>query len=431
MSVLKSIKIVCAVIMMSLCSIQGFAQEIQKSTVGLGWSNNSVNAVVFRGKALTTYKDIQFTAYYNLEGKLVLAKRNLGDAQWQVQTTQYSGNVSDAHNSISIIVDNEGYVHVSWDQHNTKLRYAKSIKPFGLELSEELTMTGKQEERVTYPEFHKLSNGKLLFCYRSGESGRGNMVINEYNVATQQWTQLQNNLLDGEEQRSAYWQMTVGKNNTVYISWVWRETWDVSTNHDLCFAMSEDGGRTWKNSEGKAYTLPINAASAEVAFKIPQNSSLINQTSMTVDKKGNPYIATYWNSDSIPQYKIVYKRKGKWRLKETHFHKETFSLGGGGTKSIPIARPKVLVDNKTIYLLFRDEERNNKITLAASKICKDRWALTDVSESGVGQWEPNYDDSLWKSTKQLHIFSQKVIQVDGEGLQETTPQPVEIIEVSL
>jgi hypothetical protein len=133
-----------------------------------------------------------------------------------------------------------------------------------LELSEEQSMTGNDEAKVTYPEFHNLSNGKLLFCYRSGASGRGNMVVKSYDVKTQKWTPLQHNLINGENQRSAHWQMCVGKKG-IYMSWVWRESWDVSTNHDICYAFSADGGQTWEKSTGEKYNLPLTKTSAEIA----------------------------------------------------------------------------------------------------------------------------------------------------------------------
>jgi hypothetical protein len=53
------------------------------SEIGLGWSNNSVNTVIFRNNALTTFKNWQFTAYYDADGKMVLAKRKLNSKEWQ------------------------------------------------------------------------------------------------------------------------------------------------------------------------------------------------------------------------------------------------------------------------------------------------------------------------------------------------------------
>jgi hypothetical protein len=417
------------VVLLFLFSISCFAQlKTNESEIGLGWSNNSVNTVIFRNSALTSFKNWQFTAYYNPDGKMVLAKRKLNSNSWQTQITPYSGNVKDAHNSISIVIDADGFLHVSWDQHDTRLRYAKSKTPFSVELGEEQSMTGVDESKVTYPEFHNLPNGKLLFCYRSGASGRGNMIVKSYDVKTQKWTSLQNNLLDGENQRSAYWQICVGKKG-IYISWVWRESWDVSTNHDICYAFSADGGQTWEKSTGEKYNLPITKATAEIAWEIPQKSSLINQTAMTVDDDGNPYIANYWDDNGVPQYKVVYLYKGKWNIIKTDFHVNPFVLGGGGTKSIPISRPEILVNKSMLYLLFRDEERNNKITLAYTNLKKKQWKLTDITNYSVGQWEPNFDKELWQDKKQLHIFSQNVSQADGEGLAKIDPQPVRVIEL--
>ncbi len=406
-----------------------FANAQLKATeteIGLGWSNNSVNTVIFRNNAVTSFKNIQFAAYYDPEGKLVLAKRKLHAKNWKKHVTPYKGNVKDAHNAISIAVDAAGYLHVSWDHHNTRLRYALSKKPLCLELGEEIAMTGTDEDKVTYPEFHNLPDGQLLFCYRSGASGRGNMVVKTYDVKTKKWTQLQNNLLDGQNQRSAYWQMHVGEKG-IYLSWVWRESWDVSTNNDICYAFSADGGKTWEKSNGEKYALPINKATAEIAWKVPQKSSLINQTSMTTDEHGNPYIASYWDNNGVPQYKVVYLTEGKWQLINTDFHKNAFYLGGGGTKRIPISRPEILVDKVNLYLLFRDEERENKITLAHTNLKKIEWDLADLTSYSVGQWEPNFDKELWEVKKELNIFSQNVSQADGEGLTEVKPEPVRII----
>ncbi|TRW22956.1 neuraminidase [Flavobacterium zepuense] len=415
----------CLCIVLTGCA----SLKVKETTVGEGWSNNSVNTVVFRNSALTTHKDYQYTAYYDNDSTMVLGKRKLGGSKWQVLKTAYKGNVKDAHNSISIAVDAKGYLHVSWDHHDTRLRYVKGKEPLSLELGAEELMTGDQELKVTYPEFHNLPDGKMLFCYRSGASGRGNVVINNYDPETGKWTRLQNNLLNGEEARSAYWQMCVDRQGYVHLSWVWRESWDVATNHDICYAISKDSGVTWQKSTGEIYALPITVATAEIAWNVPQNSSLINQTSMTTDEDGNPYIATYWNSDSIPQYKVVYKANGKWQLLNTNFHKNTFTLGGGGTKNITISRPKVLINKAILYLLFRDAERGGKITLAYADIEKKVWEIKDLTEESVGDWEPNYDTALWDGKRQLHIFSQKVTQADGEGLNHTAPQPVNILEV--
>jgi hypothetical protein len=424
--------LLCALCLISFSCVTKPAKEIP---VGYGWSNNSVNTVKFRKNAVTTFKNFQFTAYYDDTGTVVLGKRKLNTNIWEIVKTPYSGNSKDAHNSISIAVDGDGFLHVSWDHHDTKLRYAKSKSPLSLDLGNEESMTGIAEQKVTYPEFYNLPNGNLVFFYRSGSSGRGNLIINSYDVKDKKWSQIQSNLLNGEDKRSAYWQAKVDKKGTIHLSWVWRESWDVSTNHDICYARSFDGGLTWEKSNGEKYNLPITVTSAEIAWEIPEKSSLINQTSITADKNGNPYIANYWSENNIPQFQIVYLENGIWKKSNTGFRQTSFSLGGGGTKKIPISRPDVLIKeegkNRYLYLLFRDSERENKVSIAYKNLSKDsNWKITDLTSASIGEWEPNYDISLWEKQKKLHIFLQNVHQVDGEGLAKSEPTMVRILEMN-
>lgn len=428
----------CVLVVLGFCLNTSCSQNtsvISYSTLGKGWSNNSVNTVKFRKNSVVTHKEYQFSAYYDAEGYLIVGKRKATDTHWETLKTQYKANVDDAHNAISLAVDGNGYLHISWDHHNTKLRYAKSKEPLGLVLGDELQMTGNQEGKVTYPEFYNLPNGNLVFFYRSGESGRGNLVINSYDTAHKNWRQLQYNLIDGENERSAYWQACVDVNGVIHVSWVWRETWDVETNHDLCYAKSLDGGLSWLKSTGDNYSLPITIKDAEVAWRIPQNSNLMNQTAMTTSSDGTPYIVSYWNANTIPQYQIVYLSQERWKTVNTAFRTTPFVLGGGGTKSIPISRPDILIDDTgiepSIYILFRDLERGNKISLGYAPLNRmSNWKVVDISDDSVGQWEPNYDIALWHTSKKLHVFYQNVTQIDGEGVADVKATDVQILEVN-
>lgn len=403
--------------------------------VASGWAHNSVNTVVFRKNSLCSYGEWQFIAFYNEEGYVVLGKRKWNRLQWQLQTTPYRANVKDAHNSISIMVDGKGFLHMAWGLHNNPLQYVRGMAPLSLTMGEKRSMTGSMEKSVTYPEFYQLKNGNILFLYRDGGSGNGNIVLNVYDIATQKWKQLQRNLVDGEGSRNAYWQACTDANGTLHLSWAWRETPDVASNHDLCYARSDDGGVTWKRSNGTMYQLPITAATAEYAWHIPQQHELINQTSMYADKAGNPYIATYWREDNekVPQYQVVYLRNGNWKKNTAHFRTLPFSLGGLGSKQIPIARPQIIVGTtvrkKPVAIIFRDEERGSRVSVAQSPdIGSSEWKVTDLTQESVGSWEPSFDTELWKNKHRLHLFLQEVQQVDGEGLSNTPPKRVSVLE---
>jgi hypothetical protein len=403
--------------------------------VGEGWAANSVNAVVFRKNALTSLGDTQYIAYYDASQHVVLGKRRLGSRQWQLVTTPYTGNTRDAHNTISIMVDGKGYLHLSWDHHNNPLHYCRSVQPGSLEMTAPMPMTGKKENRVSYPEFYRLPGGDLLFFYRDGASGNGDLVMNRYSTATRQWTRLQNNLIDGEGQRNAYCQVAIDIRGTIHLSWVWRETPDVASNHDLCYARSADGGKTWQRSTGEIYRLPITAATAEYACRIPQHSELINQTSMSADEQGNPCIATYWKAagSAVPQYFLVYQDKGQWQTQQVTRRHTPFSLSGAGTKKIPVSRPQVMLQTRgkhtAAFLVFRDEERGSRVSLAYSADMRSgNWNIQELTTGAYGQWEPSYDTNLWQSRNQLHLFVQQVAQGDGEKIEKQAPTTVNVLE---
>jgi hypothetical protein len=406
------------------------------SQVGPGWANNSVNAVVFRKNSLVTHGQVQYIAYYDAERYLVLGQRRLGTRAWTVQRTNYQGNTDDAHNAISLMVDGAGYLHVSWDHHNNALRYARSSKPGGLSLGSKIPMLGQDEESVSYPEFYRLPDGNLLFFYRIGGSGRGNLAINRYDVAQRRWQRLQTNLISGEGRRNAYWQAFLDHKGTLHVSWVWRESPDVASNHDMGYARSRDGGRSWEKSSGQAYVLPITAASAEYAARIPQNSELINQTSMSADRDGNPYIASYWRDAGtrVPQYHVVFRSGRTWQTQTLDFRTAAFSLSGMGTKRIPISRPQIMVDNKSAQpgalMVFRDEERGSKVSVVEIRNFRrpGAWTVRDLAEADVGAWEPSFDTELWKARGILSLFVQQVFQVDGEGKADVQATPVTVLD---
>lgn len=435
---------------------------------GEGFSGTSVNTAVFRTNSVVTHGDTQYISYYDPEGFVTLGKRKLDSAEWEIHKTQYQGNVKDAHNVICIGVDGDGFLHAAFDHHGHPLHYAKSIAPGSLELGELSSMTGIDEENVTYPEFYSLTDGDLLFVYRSGASGRGNMAINRYDTKGKRWTRVQDSLIDGEEERSPYWQLYVDANDVIHVSWVWRETWLVETNHDLCYARSKDGGKSWEKSTGERYDLPITISNCEYACRIPQNSELINQTSMTADSESRPYIVSYWrNEDSqVPQYRLVWHDGESWHESQISHRTTPFSLSGGGTKMIPVARPRIVADKDFIGVIFRDEERDSKVSMLyyeseeknalnfmtiqdnarkSEEINNDGMAeilnnigkseemngnrhVIDLTDFGVDAWEPSIDTELWKAHRKLHIFVQKAFQGDGEVALEKEPTKVYILE---
>jgi hypothetical protein len=400
---------------------------------GAAWAGSSVNVVANVRQSVFTHGRTQFAAFYDADRFMVLARRSLDADGWETRRTAYQGNVADAHNSISLVVDRAGVLHVAWDHHASQLNYARAVAPGSIELGPRQAMTGQLESRVTYPQFSRLLGGDLLFLYRDGASGRGTLALNRYSVAKGTWTAVQTDLIAGEGERSPYWDMTIDRQGTLHLAWVWRESPDVATNHDICYARSADEGRTWSGSDGTRVAVPITARTAEYAVRIPQNSNLMNSPAITADGEGRPYVTTYWSASpgAPPRFHVVHREGTAWRSIEGPARSDVFTLSGGGTKAPPISRAVVLVERagqaSRIHLIYRDSgpAGSGRVTAATLERPGARtWTLRDLTSDSVGAWEPAIDPAAWSGLRQVHMLVQRVTQRDGDdrtGVAAPTP----------
>jgi hypothetical protein len=404
---------------------------------GNAFAGSSVNVVANIRQSVVTHGETQFAAYYDADGFMVLARRALNSntqpaPAWETRRTVHRGNVADAHNSISLAIDGAGFLHVSWDHHGNPLNYARSTAPGSLELAPKSSMTTERETNVTYPQFFALPSGDLLFLYRDGSSGRGSLVLNRYETATQTWLTVQRNLINGEGKRSPYWTMTVDRAGTLHLAWNWRESPDVATNHDLAYARSTDAGHTWAHSDSTPQPLPITAATAGYAARIPQNSNLMNPPFITTDVQNRPYILNYWSPDpdAAPQFQILRHDGRAWRHIDGPKRSDKFSLSGGGTKRPPISRGILLISSATateLHLIYRDDTQQGRI-IAASRLDRENapWSAQPLTTESVGAWEPSFDAHAWDKTQQLHMLVQHAEQRDGNDRSAAPTPPTQI-----
>ncbi len=401
-----------------------------------GYSATSVNAVIFRKNSIFTHDQFQYISFYDPDGSVVIGKREIGTNEWELHTTQFTGEVLNAHNNISIAVDGDGYLHMAWNHHNRPLNYTRSIESGSLSLAESFRPGSlDSEHRVTYPEFYRMPDGDLLFMYRHGSSGDGYQVLHRYDLGSQTWTLLHEQLIDGLGEVNPYWQTTIDDQGTLHISWTWRRHPGVESNHDIAYARSRDGGLTWEKTTGDIYELPITPETAEYALRIPENSSLMNQTSMAADSEGRPYIVNYWRpaGSTVPQYHLVFHDGDNWNVSQVGNLTQEFELVGGGTMSPPISRPQIAVDTSgdrdRAFMIFRADERGRKVSLAVNNdLRNDDWHFFDLTDFSVRAWEPSFDTELWQRDKKLHIYVQKVGQLDHERPDDVPPQMVYVLE---
>jgi hypothetical protein len=472
---------------------QSFVTTSTVSTNAYG--TGDINSCAIALNNITTVGNHQFIGFYDNSRNLIIGRRDVGSTTWQTYNSGFSvsaSEITDDHNVVALTVDSGGLMHMSWNMHNVSLNYAISNAPVtGSTLSSISFIkqtaanaptlfpnSGSTTNEVTYPIFSPIPNSNnLLFTYRNGGSGggsgNGNQYFNVYNPSTNTWT---NTLVINGIQTNvnAYLNSPVyTSTNDLLISWTWRATPNWQTNSNIMFAQSPDNGTTWYKQGGTTqYGLPIIQSGtpansvAQVIKTIPQNSSFINQTSMTVDRNNNPIIATWyapnWNpatgtGDPNRQYMLVYYDGTQWQTSQITHRTSDTAIDTSGNNVRDLGRPIALVDRQgRVLVVTRSQDTamgaysnpstpgNNLVvywtdTLAGSNTT---WHSITLDSANLGALEPTYDSALWASQNKLALLYEqvglsgetvatlKVLQWDEQQYFTPVPEPASILLLS-
>ncbi|MBI1337353.1 MAG: PEP-CTERM sorting domain-containing protein [Phycisphaera sp.] len=390
---------------------------LHTSPIGTAYGNNTINGTSFARNNVTTVGDQQFVAFYEpdttandgYDGHVVIARRTISSDAWTLSETNFlSNNITDSHDVISIAVDGDGIMHMSWGMHANQgggTNYAKSTASVlspgsSISFTSNLGSTGMtgNETQVTYPEFVKLADGDLLFFYRNGVSGNGDLRLNRYDTATDTWSVVKQPLIDGyvsgvdSETTNAYWNTpTVDSEGKIHLSWLFRSSSSTfQTNHGLYYAVSEDDGVTWKKDDGTPYAGTITQSTSDLVVSIPQNYSYINQTSMTVDQNNQPIVASRWapgagSGNDQAQQMLEWFDGTDW-----HVSQITQFTGGESAGR----RPAVMVNEDGQVLVLIAGTSLGNLVLAHS-MDREHWDFITLAASGYSL-DPTYDLERWQ-----------------------------------
>lgn len=407
-----------------------------------GFFGNSINSVAFNRNNLVTVGNYQFIAFYDaFESRpgpddfptVKVGRRTLGTNNWTVVDLNLSPwSINDDHDTVSLAVDGDGYMHLSWGMHNHAMNYVVSNVPV---TGSAFNITGASFTKpnywnttdnassVTYPEFVNVPNSKdLLFVYRQGGtgggSGNGDQYFVRYDAETKTFSK--NRVINGQaDSVNAYLNSLVYDSaGNLHMTWTWRDTPAFQTNHNIMYGVSPDNGQTWTNQAGEPYTLPITRPQAQIIANIPQQSTLINQTSMTLDSQDRPLVATWYapgaaQGNHTRQYMLHYFDGTEWQVSQIT-NRPTEPKQSDSTVR-ELARPIVLVDDEDrVFVVMRYKEVGNNIVVAVSENRQD-WEFVTLAPVDMGVWEPTYDMALWERENKLHLFYQQLGQ-NGSGI---------------
>jgi hypothetical protein len=277
--------------------------------------NRYFNNSMSQGEPIVTVGTSQYVVWSNSERKPFVAKRTLPDGLWTAyDLTGGPAPINmttalDEHNSYSIAVDSDGFIHVAGNMHGNPLRYARSTNAADITAWSAAGMIGTPtvpdattENQVSYPKFFQHPDGTLFFVYRNGGSGSADWYLNQYNATTKTWSRI-GKLFEGvANNESAYVDnVVISKNGVIHVSYQWRPLGGATVDtNDLSYVRSADKGVTWTTAAGVSLPLPITHVSSPV---VHPTIGLQNSCGLAVDADGNPHIVNQ-KSEGFVNYQV-------------------------------------------------------------------------------------------------------------------------------
>ncbi|QQE10720.1 BNR-4 repeat-containing protein [Planctomycetota bacterium] len=349
--------------------------------IGQAWVGHQV------GFSLLTVGDEQYVGYYNKDRQMTIAKRGLGEDSFKknVLPSMINGappintNVTstiigwDSHNYVTMAADAQGRLHVSGNMHNNHLTYFRTDVAGELSsLDQKYWMVGANENKVTYPKFMDGPDGKLVFGYRDGTSGSGNQIYNIYDPGQNKWSRLLDDpLTDGQGQMNAYiGGPELGPDGYYHVSWGWRNTSNVATNHDVFYARSADMVN-WESASGEVLDLPMYASTqGALVDPVPTYSSKMNGGGRIGYDGDNNVVLTYHKNDEDGNTQLYAARYegDEWdviQLTDWDYH---WDLSGSGTISYDISVEAASVfDDGLLQIPYRHKAYGSGLLIVDSE----------------------------------------------------------------
>jgi hypothetical protein len=400
---------------------------------------NDINVVANARNAISSFNGFEYAAFYGGDASLTngyryvcVGRRPIGTNNWATVRTGFSVSnsiIGDDHCAISIGIDGNGFMSIAFGVHADPMRYITTTTRVDSATWTSLAFKATANfgdatatSAVTYPEFYNIPGSKdLLFAYRNGGSGNGDMHFVRYDATAKTFAATK--VIDGTSTSvSAYTNNLVhDSKGNLLMSWVWRETGGYQTNHDIMLVKSPDEGKTWKDAAGNSLALPLSPGNVTPIINIPQGSSLINTTTMAVDHQDRPLIATWYAPEheagnEVRQYMLDWWDGGQW-IESPITHRTSEVVNGVQTMTVPtndnnvreLGRPLVLVDKQDrVLVVHRSVDNNNCLEIGYSS---DRlnWDFLQLDNVNLGNWESSsYDQALWESENKLALLYEQV-----------------------
>ncbi|RYP19160.1 hypothetical protein DL767_009702 [Monosporascus sp. MG133] len=418
--------------------------------------NCVLNGNAFQQDAIQSFNGWQYACFYSpLPGGgapeplfVHVARRRLPLGSWEILVLDdYPQTTDDGHNTVQLgICPGDGTIHLSYDHHCDRVRYRFSLpkvalspedfewepKLFTSTLSQLPGLEGEDElfGYITYPRFGQLGKD-LWFSWRTGKAGLGDDHLSVYRAGTGRH-ELVGGSGSGTHLRgidsNPYVHGLHHRDGRLHATWVWRgfvwyEGWDdpadtkhkaqagpnsAQNNHDICYAYSDDGGRTWCNGTGERVADLSRGESIRpdspgiVAFAIPRGSGLHNQESQAVDHSGGVHVLNRDNLDGEQRWKHYYRSPdGTWTQRALSHVRGPY---GGKRGQVVVSR------DDDLYFVLPDTEAPTLTILKASK--DDGYSTYELvwRKEGFPPTDPLVDETRLDYDNVLSVYTRAVAE---------------------
>ena len=360
------------------------------------------------GFSFLTSNDAVYAAFYDRDRTMTAARRSLSGGAWE-QKKLPSSVKWDSHNYIVTTFDSDGILHLAGNMHCVPLIYFRAEKPDDIASLQPISqMTGKNEKSMTYPKFLTDAHRRLLFTYRDGSSGNGSQFWNVYDVAAKKWSRLIDApMFDGEGKRNAYFVgPTKGPDDYFYMVWVWRDTPDCATNHDLCVARSRDLV-SWETTGGEPLTLPIHFGEGESVDPVPAGGGLLNGYTYIGFDAEKRLVVSYSRYDENGFFQIWNARRNAdgWQRVQATDWTRVWKFIGGGCIPVDYTFSGIMPDasgNLTQNWTYRPEKKSGRL-------CLDRETLRPLTAEKASGGKKNNAPSLPEKDRPRPEYDRKMV----------------------
>jgi len=253
----------------------------------------------------------------------------------------------DAHRNPTLHVAKDGHLYVFYGAHGHPTHVVKSVAPY--DISAWTKKADLPDAKTTYPQPWQLKAGELfvswrgqpLSAVRDPKSTEGQPPGWRFSVSRDGGTTWQPPTDLIRFAGSTAYAITIAEDGAyprkLHIAWSRlgggtpeeqkaKHLW--ARRYNVYYARSDDGGATWKRSDGAGYTLPITEATAEKIYDCGEHGVWLKD--IQLDPQGHPCIlfidadvATYASA-----WKFARHAGGRWAITDIAASDHMYDDGG-------------------------------------------------------------------------------------------------------